>query len=134
MQENVFKIYLCLHNTQKKPTETEPHCLKRWNLHLVFKWFSNTTTGRTTHLSVEFFKFHFFADFTVLWDGGSLRVFWCACQYASLCVHLTYDLSQIYTSALCNDNIGYMYNVICISIASRILWIEKIFHEGHTNV
>ena len=24
MQENVFKIYLCLHNTQKKATETEP--------------------------------------------------------------------------------------------------------------
>ena len=26
MQENVFKIYLCLHNTQKKATETEPQC------------------------------------------------------------------------------------------------------------
>ena len=26
MQENIFKIYLCLHNTQKKPTETEPQC------------------------------------------------------------------------------------------------------------
>ena len=24
MQENVFKIYLSLHNTEKKPTETEP--------------------------------------------------------------------------------------------------------------